>query len=172
MQSGAASPEAQGVTAALARHLGGIETQQALNLLAQLHGEALSLQIPFFAGGQPATAFVSVESDGSPGGQGGTRRPGYNVLFLLDLDGLGRTRIDANFGASSARVVFYVEGDDSLGRVRAALPAFGRALQGLGYGDVLLAARPLGDMPDGRRQQTEALALGVPSGVHLVDVRA
>ena len=48
--------------------LGGIETQQALNLLAQLHGEALSLQIPFFAGQQPTTAYLSVEADGLPGG--------------------------------------------------------------------------------------------------------
>jgi hypothetical protein len=172
MQAGGASPQAQGLTAALARHLGGIETQQALNLLAQLHGEALSLQIPFFAGQQPATAFLSVEADGSPGGQKGGRRPGYNVLFLLDLDRLGRTRIDAHFSGSAARVVFYVEGDQTLGRVRAALPAFGRALQGLGFDDVLLAARPLGEMPAGRRQKAEALALGVPAGVHLVDVRA
>jgi hypothetical protein len=171
MQAGA-SPQAQGLTAALARHLGGIETQQALNLLAQLHGEALSLQIPFFAGQQPTTAFLSVEADGSPGGQKGGRRSGFNVLFLLDLDRLGRTRIDAHFSGSAARVVFYVEGDQSLGRVRSALPAFGRALQGLGFGDVLLAARPLGEMPAVRRQKAEALALGVPAGVHLVDVRA
>jgi hypothetical protein len=122
MQAGGASPQAQGLTAALARHLGGIETQQALN--------------------------------------------------LLDLDRLGRTRIDAHFSGSAARVVFYVEGEQTLGQVRAALPGFGRALQGLGFDDVLLAARPLGEMPSGRRQKAEALALGVPAGVHLVDVRA
>jgi hypothetical protein len=172
MQGAGPSPQAQGLTAALARHLGGIETQQALNLLAQLHGEAFSLQIPFYAGQQPATAFLSVEADGSPGGQQGGRGSGHNVLFLLDLDGLGRTRIDARFSGSAIRVMFYVEGDATLNRVRSELPAFGRALQGLGYDDVLLAARPLGEMPADRRQKAEALALGVPAGVHLIDVRA
>jgi hypothetical protein len=169
---GAASPQAQGLGAALARHLGGIETQQALNLLAQLSGEGLSLQIPFFAGQQPATAFLSVEPDGSSGGAEPGRSSEYKVLFLLDLDNLGRTRIDAHFGASSARVVFYVEGEAALGRVQAELPGFGRAMQGLGYASVLLAARPLGEMPADRRQKAEAMAMGVPSGVHLVDVRA
>jgi hypothetical protein len=42
----------------------------------------------------------------------------------------------------------------------------------LGFGDVLLAARPAGEMAADRRQKVEALALGVPAGVHLVDVRA
>jgi hypothetical protein len=166
------SPQAEGAVTALARHLGGIETQQALNLLAQLHGEALTLQVPFYAGQQAATAFLSVESDGSQGGQPGGRHSGHNVLFLLDLDRLGRTRIDAHFGGSAIRVVFYLEGEESLWRVRAGLPAFGRALQGLGYEDVLLAARPLGEMAADRRQKVEALALGVPAGMHLVDTRA
>ncbi len=172
IQAAGASPQAEGLAAALARHLGGIETQQALHLLAQLHDEPLTLQIPFYAGQQPATAFLSVEPDDSPSGQQGGRRSGYNVLFLLDLDRLGPTRIDAHFSGSAIRVVFYVAGEAALGRVSSALPAFGRALQRLGYEDVLLAARPLGEMPAERRQEVEALALGVPAGVHLVDVRA
>jgi hypothetical protein len=164
--------QAEGLTAALAQHLGGIEAQQALNLLALLHGEAIQLQIPFYAGQQLTTAFLSVEPDGSAGDDAEGRRAGYDVLFLLDLDRLGRTRIDAHFSGNAMRVVFYVEGAESLRRVRAELPAFGRALQAMGYADVLLAAAPLGEMAPERRQKVEALALGVPAGVRLVDVRA
>ena len=167
-----AAPQAAGLTAALARHLGGIETQQALNLLAQLHGEALSLQVPFFAGEQPATAFLSVEADGSPAGQEGGRRRDSTCCSCSTSTAWAGTRIDAHFGGSAVRVVFYVEGEQTLGRVRAELPSFGRALQGLGYEDVLLAARPLDEMSPERRQKVEALPLGVPAGVHLVDVRA
>jgi len=171
VQAGGAA-QADGLVAALAQHLGGIETQQALNLLAHLHGEALQLQLPFYAGQDLTTAFLSVEPDGSPGGQKGGGRSGYNVLFLLDLDRLGRTRIDAHFSGPSMRVVFYLEGEQSLQRVRSELPAFGQVLRGLGYEEVLLAARPAGEMPPERRQKVEAMALGVPAGVHLVDVRA
>jgi hypothetical protein len=160
------------LTEALSRHLGSIETQQALNLLAHLRGDALQLQLPFYAGQDLTTAYLSVERDGTPGGGKGGGRAGYGVLFLLDLDQLGRTRIDAHFSGSSLRAVFYLDNPDSLQQVRSELPAFARTLGGLGYDEVLLAARPLGEMPADRRQKVEAMALGVPAGVHLVDVRA
>jgi hypothetical protein len=174
VQTADAPPQAQGLVAALAQHLGHIETQQALNLLAHLHGEAFQLQLPVSTAQGLTTAFLSIEPDDSadsPGGDKG-RRPGFGVLFLLDLDNLGRTRIDAHFSGSAARVVFYLDGGSSLESVRAELPAFRQALHGVGYEDVLLAARPLGEMAAERRQRAEALALGVPAGVHLVDVRA
>ena len=72
------------------------------------------MQLPFYAGQDLTTAFLSVEPDGSPGGMQGGRRSGYNVLFLLDPDRFGPTRIDAHFGASSVRVVFYLENPDAL----------------------------------------------------------
>jgi hypothetical protein len=172
LHAAGSSPRAEGLTAALVHHLGNVESQQALNLLARLHGEPLQLQIPFWAGQQLATAFLSVEPDDSAGGGQGGPRQGFNVLFFLDLDGLGRTRIDAHFGDQAARVVFFVEGDESLRRVRAELPAFGQNLRTMGFEDVLLGARPPGEMAPERRQKAEALALGVPAGVHLVDVRA
>jgi hypothetical protein len=174
VQTAGASPQAQGLAAALAQHLGHIESQQALTLLGHVHGESLQLQLPFYAGQGLTTAFLSIEPDDSEessGGKGG-RRSGFGVLFLLDLDNLGRTRIDAHFSGSAARVVFYLDSEESLRDVRAGLPAFGQALRGLGYQDVLLAARPSGEMPAERRQKAEALPLGVPAGVHLVDVRA
>jgi hypothetical protein len=169
------SPQVQTLGAALTQHLSHIETQQALNLLAHLHGEALQLQFPVYAGQGLTTAFLSIEPDGSDsGGAGGKAggRSGFSVLFLLDLDNLGRTRIDARFSGPSPRVVFYLDGEESLQNVRAELPAFRQALQAQGYQDVLLAARPLTEMAADRRQKAEALALGVPAGVHLVDVRA
>ena len=53
-----------------------------------------------------------------------------------------------------------------------ALSSFHRILQGMGYQEVLLAARPLTDLPVEKKQKLDALAEGVPASIHLVDVRA
>lgn len=162
-----------GLVEALTQHLGNIEAQQAFNLLASLHGEPLQLQLPFYAGKDLTTAFLSIAPDdaGSSGPRSRNRR-GYDVLFLLDLDGLGKTRIDAHLTAHSVRVLFYLETENAVRRVRTELPAFGQSLEAMGYEEVLLGARLLADMAEAKRRQIDALPLSVPRGVHLVDVRA
>jgi hypothetical protein len=167
-----ASPGTEALSAALARHLGNVETQQALNLLALLHGGMFQLQVPLSAGKDLTTAFLAVEPDAGQGRRREGTARGYNVLFLLDLEGLGRTRIDAHFTGEAVRVVFYLEQAEALGRVEAGFPAFGGLLRSLGYDDVLLAARPVAELPAEKRQKLEAIARGVPTSGRLVDVRA
>jgi len=52
-----------GLATALRQHLDHIETQQALNLVAQVHEEPYRLQIPLWTGHSLATAFLAVEPD-------------------------------------------------------------------------------------------------------------
>lgn len=167
----AASSPLHGLTQTLVRHLSQIETQQAANLLAQLHGAPLQLQIPIPSGNDLSTAFLSIEPEG---GQGRLRDPGssgYKILFLLDLDNLGRTRIDAYFSPRTLRIQFYLETAEAVDRVESALPSFRRILEKLGYEEVLAAARWVGEMPTDKRQRVDALPLGIPPGTQLIDVR-
>lgn len=164
---------AERLTPAITAQLNNLETQQAANLLAQVTDGSVHLQIPFFNGASFSTAAVAIERDGK--GNAGTSRNqsgGYGLLFLLDLENFGRTRIDAHVHEQSLRVMFYVDRDSSVVSIKEELPQFRQLLQGLGYQDVLLAARPLRDIPEDKRQKFDALAVGAPPSIHLLDMKA
>jgi hypothetical protein len=167
----------QGLIASITHHLEHIESQQAVNLLAQAQGEPYQLQIPFFTGQGMTTAFLSIEPEGQGNGATGQqgnegKGKGCNVLFLLDLEGFGKTRIDARIGEKALWIAFYVDQPDSVSLLKEELPGFRETLQALGYGEVLVVAKPLGQLSPEKRQKFEALTVGVPSSVHLLDVRA
>ena len=171
------SPASQNIAASLVHHLENIESQQAVNVLAQVKGEPYQLQIPFFTGQGMTTAFLSIEPEGQSNGEGGKRKSGEkgkgcNILFLLDLEGFGKTRIDARVGEQSLWVAFYVDQPHTVSLLKEEIPAFRETLQSLGYGEVLIVAKPLGQLSAEKRQKFDALTLGVPSSVHLLDVRA
>lgn len=160
---------------AISAELNNLETQQAANLLAQVTDGAVHLQIPFFNGANFSTAALAIERDGkgNPGTNQG-RGSGYGLLFLLDLENFGRTRIDAHVDADqkNLRVMFYVDRDNSVASIKEELPQFRELLQGLGYREVLLAVRPLKDIPENKRQKFDALAVGAPASIHLLDMKA
>ena len=170
-------PPAQDITASLVHHLEHIESQQAINFLAQTKGEPYQLQIPLFTGQGMTTAFLSIESEGR-GNQGkgklgnGKKGKGYNILFMLDLDGFGQTRIEARIGEKSLRVAFYVDQNHSIALLQSELAEFRETLRSLGYEEVLLSAQSLGRLAPEKREKFEALAVGVPASVHLLDVKA
>lgn len=169
--------ERQSLAASIVNHLDHIETQQAVNLLAQAHGEPYQLQIPFFTGQGLSTALLSIEPKGgrkqeTGKGRSGEKGTGYNVLFLLDLEGFGQTRIDAHLTAKTLWVAFYVDQSSAVTLLQSELPAFRETLQSLGYEDVLLVAKPLGQLAPEKRQKFETLAVGASPSVHLIDVKA
>jgi hypothetical protein len=166
--AGGAHPLKESVQA----HLQQVERQQLVNVLAQRQGEAYQLQVPFSWGGELTTALVAIEPDATNRDAAGRKQRGYNFLFLLDLEGLGQTRIDAHFQGSGLRALFYAPEGEGLERIRGELPAFRATLEGLGYGPVLLDARPLREMNADKQLRFAALAAGAPGAVHLVDVRA
>lgn len=137
-----------------------------MNLLAQVQGEPYQLQIPLFTGQGTTAAFLSIESDGNGTGAKGEgqegRGKGYNILFLLDLEGFGQTRIDAHIGEKSLWVAFYVDLDSSVSLLKKELPGVRETLQAFGYDEVLLVAKPLGQLSAEKRKKFDALTIGAP----------
>jgi hypothetical protein len=172
-----ASFSPQNIATSLAHHLENIESQQAVNVLAQGKGEPYQLQIPLFTGQGMTSAFLSIEPEGQGNGEAekrgnGEKGKGYNILFMLDLDGFGQTRIDARIGEKSLWIAFYVNQNSSVALLQRELPAFRETLQSLGYEEVLLVAKPLGHIPPEKREKFDALTIGAPASVHLLDVKA
>jgi hypothetical protein len=157
---------------AIRRHLDHIESQQGLRLMAQKHDQPFSLQVPVWLGQAFATLMLAVDRDRPEEHDGKGRGSGsYRVLFLLDLDGLGQTRIEAQATAQALRVVFYIEQQAALRVLQEELPTLQRALQDMGYTEVLVDARPLAGLSLEERHSSAACAVAVPVGVNLVDVK-
>jgi hypothetical protein len=162
-----------GLENALNLQLHNLETQQAVNLLAQLTGGAIQMQIPFFTGARFTTAALAVEPDAQgPEGEPGKQKRGYSLLFMLDLENFGRMRIDAHVDLAEFRGVFFVDNERSLQLIRQELHHFFETLMALGYGGILLAAKPLKDLPIDKQEQFASLAAGAPSAIHLLDLKA
>lgn len=157
---------------AIIGQLGDIESRQAVNLLAQLEGHAYQLQIPLFTAAGVSNLALSVERDG----EGERGRPddsaeSYNILFLLELENFGRTRIDARLEGRKLRGIFYLDQEDSIGLLTRELPSLRETLLALGCREVLLSARPLRAMPREQRPKFEALGLGLPPDLQLLNVK-
>jgi hypothetical protein len=123
------------------------------------------------------TAFLSIESEGQgdkeTGKTGiGKKGKGYNILFMLDLVGFGQTRIEARIGEKSLWVAFYVDQIDSVALLQRELAGFRETLCSLGYEEVLLTAKSLERLAPEKSEKFEALAVGAPASVHLLDVKA
>jgi hypothetical protein len=173
LQESKARAFSTGLQEALSAQLNNIETQQAVNLLAQLDGGAFQLQIPFFNGSGFSTAAVALEQDGHGStNRRGKGKDGFTLLFLLDLENFGRTRIDAHIDANELRAQFYLANDGSLQLLRQELSDFRETLLALGYRDVLLTAKPLREMPQEKQEKFAALSVGAPSSIHLLDMKA
>jgi hypothetical protein len=68
-------------------------------------------------------------------------------------------------------VQFYVDRDSSIALLRQELPSFRETLLAMGYCEVFLSATALKDIPTEKRQKFDAIALGGPSSIHLLDVK-
>ena len=157
---------------AIAGQLAQLESQQAANLLAQLEGQAFQLQVPLFTGSGFSDVAISVERDGRETTHERDDKPrGYHVLFLLELDALGRMKVDAHLHAQNLRVIFYVDHEENVGLIRRELPSFQETLKALGYREVLLTARMFREMPQEQQLKFEALAFGIPPNVHLLNLK-
>ena len=156
----------------IAAQLSRIEGEQVANIFAQIAGRGIQLQIPFFSPSGLSTVALAVEPDGrTKSGPDDRRKNGYNIRFIFDLDGFGRTRIDAHLRDRDLRAAFYVERESSLTLIRTELAGLRESLHALGYRDVLLGARTWRDLTVEQGHKFDALSLGVPSNVHLVNVK-
>jgi hypothetical protein len=168
-----ASGFSKGVQDALKAQLNNLETQQAVNLLAQLDSGVFELQIPFFTGAGFSTAVLAMEPDGhGAGGEPGRGKSGFSLLFMLDLEHFGHTRIDAHISDNELRAVFFVDNERSVQIIRQELSGFRETLLALGYSNLYLAAKPLKDLPADKQEKFAALAAGALSSIHLLDMKA
>jgi hypothetical protein len=170
----AAEPaEASTVAAPLEDHLGHIETQQALNLLAQAYRAPFQFQIPFPSTQGPTTAFLSVEPEAHGSTESGATGSGHHIMLQFDAEELGRTSIDAYVAKHILRVIFYVEHSGGLNLLQTELSGFRNQVQDrFGFQDVLLAARPLTQLSAEKKERFTALSAGIPAKVNVIDTRA
>lgn len=148
-----------------------LENRQALNVLAQWHGSPFVLEIPLVIRQALTTAHLAIEPDTrGDAGEPGDRQSGHNLLFQMDLDHFGQTKIEAWVAGGALRVNFFVEHPPAVDEVRAELPALRQTLQALGFRDVLLAADPLSRLSQEKRQKFDEVRAGVPADIHLLDV--
>ena len=158
---------------AIRRQLSNLESQQAVNLLAQQGSGAVQFQVPFFNGSGFSTVALSIDHDGKGSDREREQHETeYNILFLLDLEDLGRIRIDAHLSKENLRVIFYIDRLSTVERLSQELPSFQEALQTMGYREVLLAARLLSEMPRDKTEKFDGLAIGAPSKISLLDLKA
>ncbi|GIW78951.1 MAG: hypothetical protein KatS3mg105_0758 [Gemmatales bacterium] len=160
---------------AVERNLAHIESRQAANVLAQLQGQALLLNVPLFVGPTPQTALLAIDVEDHFAGAGEDDKPsnrrGYNVLFLLHLEDFGDVRIDAFVADGSLRVNFFVERSESVAAIQHHLPELQAALHGVGFQEVLLRAQLASEMTPSLQTRVTALSAGIPTNESLVDVR-
>jgi len=149
-----------------------LEGQQAVNLLAQIEGHAFQLQLPLFIGSGFATVALSIERDSQEACEPGTKKPqGYRILFLLDLENFGHTCIDTYVNANGLNVIFYVDQEGSVALLKRELPQFRDALKAMGYREVWLAARGMRQMTQDQEAKFNALAMGIPLSLNLLNVK-
>lgn len=157
---------------AITGQLDHLEIQQAVNLLAQLEGHPLQIRIPFFTGAGFTDLALAVQRDGKGQDEEGRNAPqGYAIMFLLDLDNFGRMRIEAHLKGRDLRVIFYVDRDDSVALLRKEIPAFAETLKAIGYREILLGAKTTKKMPPEQQHRFDALAMGIPPDIQLLNVK-
>ncbi len=111
-----------------------IEREQVLNSLNVQTGQPLLLEIPLGPWAlSSAWLYVSrLEGEGGGRPQGRTGRP-YNLVSLLELDGIGAVRVDALLTGKRIAVRFLVERQDIERIVAALLPTLSKGLSQRGY---------------------------------------
>jgi hypothetical protein len=132
----------------------------------------LSAADPVFTAAGFSNLALSVEPDGESGrGRADDSVENYNIPFLLELEDFGRTRIDARLERRNLRVIFYVEREDSIRLLTREMSSLRETLLALGCREVLLSVWPLRAMPREQRPKFEALALGMPPDLQLLNVK-
>ena len=157
------------------RHLNHIETLQATNLAAQSQSAPLQLEIPFLSGGQLSMVELFIQPEGGQSADSAEQSGrGFNILFLLDLQGLGRTRVDAFVSDQALRAMISVEQSLALGTLEALLPRLEESLQQAGFRQAQLEVHVLEEHQpeaDGREGPSDPEGVA-PAGLNLIDVVA
>ncbi|TAJ08739.1 MAG: flagellar hook-length control protein FliK [Nitrospirae bacterium] len=114
-----------------------IERTQVLAVLNGQAGQPILFELPFANGGQ-ARIYVEERTAGGRGSQDQARS--YNVVTLLELDGLGALRVDTLLTGKRLSARFLLDHPEVRQRVAGYLPALNTSLSAKGYQVDVLAA--------------------------------
>lgn len=149
-----------------------LETQQVSNFLSQIHSQTLKLFVPLALQGdiQLAPLLIQFQREGSAGKQA-PEEGMFRALFLLDLEALGKTRVDVQLRGGRIQAQFYLEEPGAAAFLRTRLEELGRDLEEQGFPAVSLTAGVA--HPDAPvLREFEALETPLPAAnVKLVDVQ-
>jgi len=153
-----------------------IETNQALNVLAQMHGDPIRFELPMLVGQQLVNVHMSLQqqyqhaSDDSV--QGDTPEQAYSILLALDLSGLGHVRVDASISDTTVHARIYSDQTAAGQFIRDHMQRLEERLQGLGYKEVFLLASQAAPDADKQRRFDQLTHLAPVSSLNLLDVIA
>jgi len=152
-----------------------IETNQALNMLAQIQGDPIRFELPMLVGQQLVNVQMSVQQQGQQPsdqtGEGSGSDQSYHVLFALELSGLGKMRVDASISDAAVQARIYSDQADAGQFIRSHIQRLETRLQDMGYKEVYLLAAP--SAPDAEKQrQFDQLTHMAPASLNLLDVIA
>ncbi len=133
---------------AVHKHLAHIEARQAVNLLTPNAGPQLfQFELPFLAGGQLTSVEVSIERDSSDSANAGQEDDGegqaYRILFLLELESLGQTRVEAQVVGKRLQALVYVSERSALPVLQEELAQLQERLAQAGYESAQVELRAL-----------------------------
>ena len=142
-----------------------IERTQALAVLNGQAGQPILFDLPLVGWGQ-ARIYVEERRAGGRGGQEQARS--YNVVTLLELDGLGALRVDTLLTGKRLSARFLLDQPEVRQRVAGYLPALNTSLSAKGYQVDVLAA----DMGEPQQVRGEDVRVRAVPRVSLVSRKA
>ncbi|MDX8387032.1 MAG: hypothetical protein R8M46_00665 [Ghiorsea sp.] len=154
-----------------------IESQQALNLLAQQQAEPIRLELPIQVHGQFTTvqiavfaqhAQVNIEDEGS---NTEDNDRSFKILFSLELSGLGALSIDVKISETSVYAMIYSGLETSRDFIQNRFSVLSDTLQSLGFHDVQLSVGSLEQVQQETKETFYRLSSGLPITQGLLDVR-
>jgi len=153
-----------------------IESGQALNVLTNMQGEPMRLELPMLINQQMVNVQLSIQQQASyeaeSSNESNTSDASYNVLFALDLSQLGHLRVDANISDSTVHARIYNDNPASNQFIVDHIQRLEERLRGLGFDEVYLLSSQ--QKPEASKQQAfDQLTQMMPSSasLNLVDIR-
>jgi len=170
------SSEAGQISHAAEQGVARIESQQMLNLMAVMQADPIRFELPMAIAGQLVNVYLSIQQERHSHHENGdvspTETQAYNILFALNLTGLGALRIDARITPESVNARFYHDSDTSRRFVQQNMQRLEDKLQSLGYHSICLGAAPQNQMTHEKQTQFAQLINNAPGGSGLLDVEA
>ncbi len=155
-----------------------VESQQVLNLIASMQTDPIRFELPMFIGGQLISVYLSIQQEqrenhdhGGSNARQNQNKQSYNILFALDLAGLGALRIDARISPASVYANFYHDSDAARQFVQHNIRRLEGKLHSLGYQGIYLGTAPAKQMAHEKNTQFEQLINNAPGSDGLLDIR-